>query len=289
MGFGLLPALQASRPDLQSVLKDTGKGMSAGARRSRLRSGLVVVEVALALVLLAGAGLLLRSFERLVRVEPGFNPDGLLTLQIWLPVPNDAANGRFFTGPQRLAYYDRVNAVVAAVPGARQVALASLLPLQGQQNIGFDIVDRPVAPDEPPRSAEFRSVSPNYFETMQIPFIRGHTVGGTNDSTSPVEAVVNRTMANKYWPERRPRGTPAQAVRSQGSRGDHRRRLGRRPAAPARPASRRGDLRLESALHRAADIAPDPHGRPAAGALRRGRRGPSTAWTRVSRSSTWCR
>ena len=206
VGFGLLPALQASRPDLQSVLKDTGKGMSAGARRSRLRSGLVVVEVALALVLLAGAGLLLRSFERLVRVEPGFNPDGLLTLQIWLPVPNDAANGRFFTGPQRLAYYDRVNAVVAAVPGARQVALASLLPLQGQQNIGFDIVDRPVAPDEPPRSAEFRSVSPNYFETMQIPFIRGHTVGGTNDSTSPVEAVVNRTMANKYWPDADPVG-----------------------------------------------------------------------------------
>ena len=199
IGFGLLPALQASRPDLQSVLKDTGKGMSAGARRSRLRSGLVVVEVALALVLLAGAGLLLRSFAQLVQVQPGFNPDGLLTLQIWLPVPNDAAKGRFFTPQQRLAYYDRVSAAIEAVPGARQVALASQLPLRDQQDVGFDIVGRPVGADEPPRGAEFRSVSPNYFETMQIPFIRGRTVGGTNDSTSPVEAVVNRTMANKYW------------------------------------------------------------------------------------------
>jgi len=206
VGFGLLPALQASRPDLQTVLKDTGKGMSAGAKHSRLRSGLVVVEVALALVLLAGAGLLLRSFEQLVRVEPGFNPDGVLTLQIWLPVPNDAANGRFFTAPQRLAYFDRLVAAVEAVPGARQVALASLLPLQGRQDAGFDIVGRPVGPDEPPRGAEFRSVAPNYFATMQIPFIRGRTVGGTSDSTSPVEAVVNRTLANKYWPDADPVG-----------------------------------------------------------------------------------
>jgi putative ABC transport system permease protein len=206
IGFGLLPALQASRPDLQTVLKDTGKGMTAGARRSRLRSGLVVVEVALALVLLAGAGLLLRSFERLVRVEPGFTPEGLLTLQIWLPVPNDAEKGRFFTAQQRLAYYDRLVAAVGAVPGARAVALASQLPLQGKQDVGFDIVGRPVGPDEPPRGAEFRSVSPNYFETMQIPFIRGRTVAGTNDSTSPVEAVVNHAFAAKYWPDADPVG-----------------------------------------------------------------------------------
>jgi putative ABC transport system permease protein len=214
IGFGLLPALQATRPDLQSVLKDTGKGTSAGARRSRLRSGLVVAEVALALVLLAGAGLLLRSFERLVQVEPGFNPDGLLTLQIWLPVPNDAANGRFATPTQRLAYYDRIVAAASQIPGARSVALASQLPLQGaggpgplgRANIGFDIVDRPVAPDEPPRNAEFRTVSPNYFATMQIPIVRGRTVGGENDSTSPVEVVVNRTLAATYWPGKDPVG-----------------------------------------------------------------------------------
>ncbi len=206
VGFGLLPALQASRPDLQSVLKDAGKGMTAGARRSRLRSGLVVLEVALALVLLAGAGLLLRSFERLVRVEPGFNPDGLLTLQIWLPWPNEPEKGRFFTPQQRLAHFDRLAAAVEGMPGARQVALASRLPLKGQGEIGFDIVGRPVAPDEPPRGAEYRIVTPNYFETMQIPMVRGRTVGGGNDSTAPVEAVINRTMAAKYWPDEDPVG-----------------------------------------------------------------------------------
>jgi putative ABC transport system permease protein len=180
--------------------------MTAGARRSGLRSGLVVLEVALALVLLAGAGLLLRSFERLVRAEPGFNPDGLLTLQIWLPWPNDPEKGRFFTPQQRLAFYDRAVAAVGAVPGARQVALASHIPLKGQNDVGFDIVDRPVAPDEPPRSAELRTITPNYFETMEIPLVRGRTVGGVNDSTSPVEVVINRTMAAKYWPGEDPVG-----------------------------------------------------------------------------------
>ncbi|HUR95394.1 MAG TPA: ABC transporter permease [Gemmatimonadales bacterium] len=206
VGFGLLPALQASRPDLQSVLKDSGKGMTAGARRNRLRSGLVVLEVALALVLLAGAGLLLRSFERLVRVEPGFNPDGLLTLQIWLPWPNAPEKGRYFTPRQRLGFYDRTVAAVEAVPGARQVALAAQLPLRGQNEIGFDIVDRPVDPDEPSRTAEFRPVTANYFEAMEIPLIRGRTVGVQSDSTAPVDAVINRTMAAKYWPNEDPVG-----------------------------------------------------------------------------------
>jgi putative ABC transport system permease protein len=206
VGFGLLPALQASRPDLQSVLKDTGKSVSVGTRRSRLRSGLVVLEVALALVLLAGAGLLLRSFERLVREEPGFSPGALLTMQLWLPWPNEPEKGRYFTAAQRLAFYDRLVAAVETVPGARQVALASRLPLTGQNDVAFDIVGRPVAPDEPPRSAEFRSVSPNYFETMQIPLLRGHTVGDIIDSTAPAEAVINRTMAAKYWPEEDPVG-----------------------------------------------------------------------------------
>jgi putative ABC transport system permease protein len=206
VGFGLLPALQASRPDLQTVLKDTGKGTSAGARRSRLRGGLVVLEVALALVLLAGAGLLLRSFEQLVRVKPGFNPESLLTLQIWLPWPNVPEKGRFFSSEQRLAFYDRAVAAVEAVPGVRQVALASALPLKGRNDAGFDIVNRPLAPDEPPRSAELRFVTPNYFETMQIPMVRGRTLGGESDSTLPLEVVVNRTLAAKYWPTEDPVG-----------------------------------------------------------------------------------
>jgi predicted permease len=214
IGFGLLPALHATRLDLQSVLKESGKSATAGTARSRLRSGLVVAEVALALMLLAGAGLLLRSFERLVRVEPGFEPEGLLTLQIWLPVPNDAANGRFATGRQRQAYYDRILAGMQAVPGARDVALASQLPLQGRQDVGFDIVNRPVAPDEPPRGAEFRSVSSSYFTTMRIPMLRGRPLGGEQDS-SP-EVVINRTLAEKYWPGADPVGAQLRLFGPQG-------------------------------------------------------------------------
>ena len=206
IGFGLLPALQASRPDLQSVLKDSGKGMTAGGRRTALRSGLVVLEVALALVLLAGAGLLLRSFERLVRVDPGFNPDGLLTLQVWLPWPNAPEKGRYFTPQQRLAFYDRTAAAVAAVPGAREVALVSRLPFSGSNEISFDIAGRPVAPDEPARTAELRSVSPNYFATMQIPMVRGRAITSVVDTTAPIEVVLNRTMAAKYWPGEDPVG-----------------------------------------------------------------------------------
>jgi putative ABC transport system permease protein len=206
IGFGLLPALQASRPDLQSVLKDSGKGMTAGGRRTALRSGLVVLEVALALVLLAGAGLLLRSFERLVQVEPGFNPDGLLTLQTWLPWPNAPEKGRYFTPRQRLAFYDRAAAAVAAVPGTRAVALVSRLPYSGSNDIPFDIVGRPVAPDEPARTAEMRTVTPNYFATMQIPMVRGRAITSVDDTTGPVEVVLNRTMAEKYWPGEDPVG-----------------------------------------------------------------------------------
>jgi putative ABC transport system permease protein len=206
IGFGLLPALQASRPDLQTMLKEGGKWMSAGARRSRLRSGLVVLEVALALVLLAGAGLLLRSFERLVRVDPGFNPDGLLTLQVWLPWPNQPEKGRYFTRAQRRVFYDRALTAVEAVPGVREVALASSIPLRGRNDASFDIVDRPLAPDEPARSAELRFVTPNYFETMQIPMLRGRALRSAIDSAAPVEVVINRTLAAAHWPHEDPVG-----------------------------------------------------------------------------------
>ena len=165
----------------------------------------------MALVLLAGAGLLLRSFERLVRVEPGFNPDGLLDDAALAAVAERAGEGallhRRSSGSRSTTGW---SAQSRRVPGVRQVALVSRLPLQGQNDVSFDIVGRPVAPDEPPRSAEFRVVSPNYFETMQIPLVRGRTVGGENDSTKPIEVAINRTLATKYWPGEDPVGRQLQ-------------------------------------------------------------------------------
>jgi putative ABC transport system permease protein len=203
--FGLMPALQASRADLQGVLKDSGRG-SAGAPRTRMRATLVVAEVAVALMLLAGAGLMLRSFQRLMAVEYGFDPDRLLTLQMWLPVPNDRSKGRFQTHQQRRAFYDRALAAVQAVPGVREAAFISQLPLRGQGDARIEIEGRPAAPDDPPVVVEGRLVSPNYFETMGIPLLSGEALPEVTDSGSRRQILVNRTMAQKYWPGAGPIG-----------------------------------------------------------------------------------
>ncbi len=201
IGFGVIPALQASRPDLQSVMKDSGRGASSGLPRSRIRGGLVVIEVAVSLVLLAGAGLLLRSFQQLIAVDPGFNPGKLLTFQVWLPVQNEPEKGRYFTDAQRRQFYEAAMASVRRVPGVRDVAMVSRLPFRGQNSTGFTIEGQPVPSDQPLPSAEVRFVSPNYFETMQIPVLRGSGLSRLADSASLGEAMINRTLAEKHWTE----------------------------------------------------------------------------------------
>ena len=201
VGFGLIPALQASRPDLQSVMKEAGRGAGSGLPRARIRGGLVVVEIAVSLMLLAGAGLLLRSFQQLIAVDPGFKPENLLTLQVWLPVQNEPEKGRFFTDAQRRAFYDATVASVRGVPGVRDVALVSRLPFRGQSVTNFKVESRPTTPDEPLPTAEVRLVSPNYFKTMGIPVLRGEGLSPLADSASRGEAMVNRTLAEEHWSE----------------------------------------------------------------------------------------
>jgi putative ABC transport system permease protein len=171
-----------------------------------MRAALVVAEVAVALMLLAGAGLMLRSFQRLMAVEYGFDPDRLLTLQVWLPVPNDRSKGRFQTHQQRRTFYDRALAAVQAVPGVRNAGLISQLPLRGRADVRLTIEGRPVAPDDPPVVVEGRLVSPNYFETMGIPLLAGEGLPEQTDSIANRLVVVNRTMAQKYWPDTDPIG-----------------------------------------------------------------------------------
>ena len=206
VGFGILPAIQATRPDLQGVLKDAARGGSAGGRRTRMRAALVVAEVAVALMLLAGAGLLIRSFQRLMAVEHGFDPERLLTLQVWLPVPNDNATGRFFTHQQRRDFYGRVVEAVRSVPGVQSAALVSRLPFRGRNDARFAIEGRSVPEDQPPPSAEFRMISPNYFATMGIPMVSGDGLPELTDSITNASAIVNRTLAEKYFPGEDPVG-----------------------------------------------------------------------------------
>jgi len=211
IAFGLFPALQASRPDLQDVLKDSAKG-SAGGGRTRMRAVLVVAEVAVALVLLAGAGLLLRSFQRLVAVDPGFDPERLLTMQVWLPVPNDNAKGRYFTQEQRVGFYDRAVAAVRQMPGVTGAALVSRLPYSGRNDARFKIEGRPVSDAQLLPSAEVRLVSPDYFRTMAIPVLQGEIMPDGVDSLSSTYAMVNRTLAEREWKGQSPIGQRIQLV-----------------------------------------------------------------------------
>jgi putative ABC transport system permease protein len=223
VGFGLIPAIQASRPDLQAALKDAGRSATGGAPRTRVRGALVVVEVAVALVLLAGAGLLLRSFQRLISIEPGFNPENLLTLQVWLPVQNDPEKGRYFTNEQRRAFYGRAQEAVQHTSGVRDAALVSRLvfgdPRQsfgGRGDVRFEIEGRPTPPDHLQPTSDLRFVTPNYFSTMEIPLLRGRSLAAVTDSNGPKEVVLNRTLAEKYWPGENPIGRRIQVFGPKG-------------------------------------------------------------------------
>jgi len=223
VGFGLIPALQASRPDLQAALKDAGRSATGGAPRTRVRGALVVIEVAIALVLLAGAGLLLRSFQRLISVEPGFNPEHLLTAQVWLPVQNDPEKGRYFTNEQRRAFYGRAQDAVQQTPGVRDAALVSRLvfgdPRQsfgGRGDVRFEIEGRPTPPDQLQPVSDLRFITPNYFSTMEIPLLRGRSLSTVTDSSGPKEVVLNRTLAEKYWPGENPIGRRIQVFGPKG-------------------------------------------------------------------------
>ncbi len=206
LGFGLTPALGAARANLQTTLKETGRGSSAGGKGLRLRAVLVVAEVAFALVLLAGATLLIRSFTRLVAVEPGFDPGNLLTMQVWLSVQNKPEEGKYFTPAQKLAFYDRVRDQIRQVPGVVSMGFTSRLPLRGQQGISFDVEGQPVDPDQPRPSAERRTVSASYFPTMGIPILQGQNFSELADSGAPLQVMINQTLAKRYWPDEDPIG-----------------------------------------------------------------------------------
>jgi putative ABC transport system permease protein len=195
--FGLLPALQAAVPLLNEALKEGGRGADA-ARGKRLRSAIVVAEVALALVLSVGAGLMLRSFARLQNVNPGFNPKNVLTASLSLP------RAKYEEGPRVVAFYRRLLDEVAAMPGVESAGLVDALPLAGGSYLSFAIEGRPPADRTP--DAEHRVVSPGYFKAMGIPLIRGRMLSEQDHAQAPFATVISETMARRYWPNEDPLG-----------------------------------------------------------------------------------
>ena len=204
--FGLAPALQFVRPDLQSFLKEGGRGSGEGARWNRLRSGFVIAQVALALVLLVSAGLLIRSFDKLLRVNVGFKPEQLLSLEYRLP------RTKYKEVTAQWNFHRQVMAQIQEVPGVQSVALVRGLPFSG--NGGTTVVTLPDR-EAPPKGREpevmFNSATPNYFETIGIPFIKGRLFDDHDQPNTPLVVIINQTMAQKFWPNQDPLGKQVKA------------------------------------------------------------------------------
>jgi putative ABC transport system permease protein len=190
--FGLLPALQSSRSDLQSALKEGG-GAGSGAQTNWLRSALVVGEVAATLVLLIGAGLLIKSFIRLYETDLGFKAENVLTMSLALP------QAKYPDVQAAAAFHQNLLDRVASLPGARSAGVINFLPLQ---NWGFNggLTIEGQGPYEPGRQplAEFRSISPDYFRTMSVPLIGGRFFTTQDQSRSAPVVIVNQTLAKQY-------------------------------------------------------------------------------------------
>ena len=192
---GLAPALRAFRTDLQESLKSGGRGSTAGRSEHRTRALLVISEVALALVLLVGAGLMLRSFQQLQAVDPGFDPHHLLTLEV-------AAGGKAYrTGPSRIRFFEQLRPRLEALPGVESVSLINHLPISGDiWTLGIIIYGRPDPPPGQQPTAAYRVVQPGYFATMKIPMLQGRDFDNHDiRDTTPV-AIVNEVLAKRHWP-----------------------------------------------------------------------------------------
>src|SRR5262245_47439932 len=194
--FGLAPGLAASKTDLNDALKESGRRAGVGRRDRRFRHALVVGEVALALILLVGAGLMIQSFLRLRRVDPGFRPENVLAADISLP------NSRYQNGRQILNFQRQLLERVAALPGVRSVSATAYLPFSGTNNSWtIEIERRPPLPAVEWLEAGWRPVTANYFRTMGIPLVKGRDFAASDDDeTAPGVAIINEAAARACWP-----------------------------------------------------------------------------------------
>ncbi len=196
LGFGVWPALRAGQDSSLGALRDDAR---SGGSRQRLRAALVIAEVTASVVLLISAGLLLRALWRIQATDPGFRPDGVLTLRTALPMP------KYERTALRLAFYDGVLAEVRALPGVSEAAYASFLPMAMGGGIWPVILERTEEPQER-RMASLRYVTPGYFATLAIPLRRGRGVLGSDSGERPAVAVVSESFAQRYWPGEDPIG-----------------------------------------------------------------------------------
>jgi putative ABC transport system permease protein len=201
LAFGIAPALRATRLDLRETLNEGSRGSTSGPGHQRLRGILIASEFALAMLLLVGAGLLLRSFSRLQDVSTGFQPDHLLVAD--LPLSQTA----YAKPEQRYGFFDRLVDRAQTLPGVRSVGAASALPVSGIGGLlHFNIYGRPPKTPNDYIAAGYRAVTANYFETLSVPLLQGRFLTPADKEKTPAVVVINATMAKTYFAGENPLG-----------------------------------------------------------------------------------
>jgi predicted permease len=218
--FGLLPALQTVRPNQTASLREGSRGSGSSKHQKKISRILVAGEIALSLVLLIGAGLLLRSFWHLLEVRPGFEPHQIITAKIWLPFPNDPGQDVYRITEKRAAYYQEVLRRVSLLPGVEQVAVgngASLPMSSSRKNKSSFAIEGRAAESERVPVAEVAIVSSGYFDVLKTPLLKGRVFTENDNSTGQRVAVINEALKRQYWKDSDPIGQRIQLTSRQAS------------------------------------------------------------------------
>ena len=194
IAFGIFPALQLAHLDLNAVLRDEGRGASMGRSRARIKSLLVAGQVALSLVLLIAAGLLLRSFSRLLHVDPGFEAQNLLTMNVSL------STTKYAKPDQQIAFFDNLIEKLSAQPGIHSAAISAALPLSAKRITPVLAEGQPEVPLAQRPFVDIEAISPQWFQTMRVPLRSGRTFSAADNATAPLVVIANETFARQYWP-----------------------------------------------------------------------------------------
>jgi putative ABC transport system permease protein len=211
--FGLAPALHSAKGALSSAIREGGRGSGYSTKTARLRDVLIVSELAFAVVLMVGAGLLLRTLRDLLQENPGFNPTQVVTANIQLPNPNEPEADPYLDNLPRANFDRELLRRMKAIPGVELAAITSALPatntnpnaVGGLANEGFAIEDRPVESSQGLHAERIR-ISPDYFKVLQTMLLRGRSFTESDEDGKPLVAIIDESTAHKYWPIRDPLG-----------------------------------------------------------------------------------
>ena len=211
--FGLAPALHSAKGALSSAIREGGRGSGYSAKTGRLRDVLIVSELAFAVILMVGAGLLLRTLRDLLQENPGFNPTQVVTANIQLPNPNESEADPYLDIPRRVTFDRELLRRMKAIPGVELAAITSALPttnsnpnaVGGLAIEGFAIEDRPVESSQDLRAERIR-ISSDYFKVLQTTLLRGRSFTEGDEDGKPLVAIIDESTARKYWPTSDPLG-----------------------------------------------------------------------------------